>query len=74
LQRGQAWKRFPEAKIQAYYRGQRQAVAAERQARRAARALHQTEIAAGVWDAEAEWDQAFPHLAYGDCAEAAIQV
>jgi hypothetical protein len=69
-----AWQRFPEAKIQAYYRSQRQAVAAERQALRAARALHEAGIAAGVWNAEAEWDQAFPHLAYGDSAKAAIQV
>ncbi len=68
-----AWGRYPEAKVKAYYRAQRQAVAAGRQARRAARARHEAERAAGVWDAEAEWDQAFPHLAYGATAAAAVQ-
>jgi hypothetical protein len=67
-----AWGRFPEAKIQAYYREQRRAVAAARQDRRERLARRDAERAAGTWDADREWDRAFPHLAYDtpDAAQA----
>jgi hypothetical protein len=58
-----AFGRFNEAKVQAYYREQRQAAEAERQARKEQKERwaieHET-----IWNADREWDLAFPELAY----------
>ncbi len=67
-----AWKRYPEAKVKAYYRAQRQAVAAARQARREWDAHCAQLNADGVWDADRAWDEAFPHLAYGPATAAPV--
>ncbi len=42
----------------------------ERRKRAAARARHRAELAAGVWDATAEWNRAFPQLAYQTASQA----
>jgi hypothetical protein len=59
-----AWGRYPEAEVLAYYRQLRQANKAARQARRAWDDHCARLSAAGVWDADREWDAAFPDLAY----------
>jgi hypothetical protein len=67
-----AWGRLNEAKVKAYYRAQRRAVAAERLARREWDAHCAQLQADGVWDADREWNETFPHLAY--CAVTAAEV
>lgn len=59
-----AYGRFPEAKIQAFYRAQRLEEQAARQARREEKERVAIEHAT-VWNADLEWDLAFPELAYG---------
>lgn len=54
----QALQHWPQAKVDAWIAELR----APAEARRAARARHRAELAAGVWDADAEWRKAFPHL------------
>jgi hypothetical protein len=61
-----ALEQWPQEEVNAWVAKLR----APAEARRAARARHRAEVAAGVWDADAEWDKAFPHLAY-DAAAAA---
>jgi len=55
-----AWQRWPQENVDAWVAELR----APAEARRAARDRHRAEVAAGMWDADAEWKLAFPHLAY----------
>lgn len=67
-----AWRRYPEAKLQAYYRRLRQAATAAKEARRAWDE-HCAQVSAdGVWDGFATWNEAFPHLAYPAATAAQI--
>jgi hypothetical protein len=66
-----AWARLAETKVRGYYRQLRQAFQATRQARRDWDA-HCAELkAAGIWDADKAWDEAFPQLAYDSPADQA---
>jgi hypothetical protein len=67
-----AWRRYPEAKVQDYYRQLRREHKAKKEARRAWDDHCAQQQADGVWDADREWDDAFPELAYP--ATAAAQV
>jgi hypothetical protein len=60
----EAWGRYPEDEVLAYYRQLRQDNKAKKQARRAWDDHCAQLSAAGVWDADREWDDTFPHLAY----------
>ena len=57
---------WPQERVDEWVRQLR----APAEARRAARLRHHAEVAAGVWDADREWDLAFPQLAYGAAAQA----
>ncbi len=62
---GRALRRYPQERI--YQLLGLKDPAQERQERHkraAARGRHRAEVAAGVWDADLEWEQAFPNLAY----------
>jgi hypothetical protein len=59
---------LPQAKVRAYYRQQRKLFEAARQVRRDWDA-HCAQLSTdGVWDADAEWNKAFPDLAYEPAA------
>jgi len=68
---GKALCRYPQERV--YQLLGRKDPAQERQERRAraaARARYRADVAASVWDADAEWERAFPGLAYGTAAAA----
>jgi hypothetical protein len=59
-----AWGRYPEAEVQAYYRQLRQENKAKKESRRAWDDHCAQLSAARVWDADQEWNVAFPDLGY----------
>lgn len=67
-----AWGRYSEAKIQAYYRQLREKAKTKKQARRAWDEHCAQLNTAGVWDADKEWNAAFPDLAYPDATAAHV--
>jgi hypothetical protein len=68
----EAWGRYPEDEVQAYYQQLRKRAEAKRQGRREWDAHCAQLNADGVWDADRAWDEAFPRLAYGPATAAPV--